>query len=226
MFRNIILTSRKKFETEIAKRTMEASEEISNAIGAEVHDDLIQKLTIFSLNIDRLERLVHHPAESEELIVKMRTDFLQMTSSVRRISRNLMPDILDGANFTRSIELLCENLELPSQGLVHFTSEGIETKLPHTTKKYLHRMVQELVHNAFKNSSAWHVWVGLHWKPDHLIIHVEDDGTAFSSLNEQIAKLNNKHNTLRLRSMAVGAEITYRQGKRGLLARVTVGISS
>jgi len=220
MIPNFILTTRQNFETEIAKRAMEASEQISNEMGAEVHDDLIQKLTIFSLYLDRLERAVHHPEEVESLILKMRSDFREMATSVRSISHKLMPINFAGETFGRSIELLCQKLERPGQGMVHFENSGDEFEIQDIIKKNLHRAIQELVHNAFKHSSAWHVWVRLMWEDEKLMVEVEDDGTAFSAMKEQIARLESKHNTLKMRTMATGARLSYHQGKKGLLAKV------
>lgn len=225
MFTRLIITTKEKYEAELASRAMEACEEISNEMGAEVHDDLIQKLTVFTLNIDRLERSIHHPQEAESLILKMRSDFQEMVSSVRRISRKLMPVSLESESFTAAIEMLSKNMELPSQGQTHFSSEGNEAKLHITTKRYLYRILQELIHNAFKHSAAWHVWVRLAWKKDELLLEVEDDGTAFSSMKGQISRLKDKYNTLKMRSQAIGAHISYSQGEKGLVARVVVKLA-
>jgi signal transduction histidine kinase len=219
MFKNLIFTTRQNFETEISKRAMEANEQISNEMGAEVHDDLIQKLTIFSLYLDRLERAANHPEEVESLILKMRGDFNEMATSVRSISRKLMPVNFAEETFNHNVEMLCQNSERPGQGMVHFEISGNESEISKEAKKYLHRIVQELVHNAFKHSSAWHVWVRLIWSGEKLVIEVEDDGTAFSTIHEQIVRLESKYNTLKMRSMAIGARLSYHQGQKGLLAR-------
>jgi signal transduction histidine kinase len=219
-----LITTKQRYETEIAKRAMEACEQIANEMGAEVHDDLIQKLTVFSLYLDRLERATQHPTEIESLLLKMRGDFQEMATSVRSISRQLMPVRIEGESFQKSIELLCQNLERPGQGRVHFETAGTEKEMPLQVKTYLHRVVQELIHNAFKHSAAWHVWVRLLWTKEKLTLEVEDDGTAFSTMEEQISKLERKHNTLKMRSLAIGSRLSYHQGKKGLLARVVVGI--
>ena len=220
MLNNLILTSRQKFETEIARRSMEASEQIANEMGAEVHDDLIQKLTIFSLYLDRLERSAGLPDEVESLILKMRADFQTMARSVRTISRQLMPVTLAGETFNHNVATLCENLDMPDQGQVHFESSGNELEIPEAAKKYLYRIIQELIHNAFKHSAAWHVWVTLLWSTDELMVAVEDDGTAFSTMEQQISRLNRKYNTLKMRSQAIGSTLSYHQGKKGLLAKI------
>ncbi len=216
----IIVTSRKKFDTEISKRAAEICDQIILEMGAELHDDLIQKLSIFRLYIDRLERSVHDPAETETLLINMRTDFEGVIQSVRRISRKLLPEHTNHDSLNTSINLLCKSLERPGLGNIYFETTGNEEAIPPVSRIYLYRIIQELIHNAFKHSSAWHVWVRLKWKAKHLSIEVEDDGSGFNKISEFIERLRKKNNTLKLRSTVIGAIISYHHGEKGLLARI------
>jgi signal transduction histidine kinase len=115
-------------------------------------------------------------------------------------------------------------MEHPGTGHIHFENEGNPVSLEPQTERYLFRIVQELIHNAFKHSSAWHVWVRLNWEEAQLVIEVEDDGTGFSKIPEFIRRLKSKNNTLKVRASILGASIHYSQGKKGLLARVTLNM--
>ena len=216
----IFFTSRKKLDLEISKQATEICDQIILEMGAELHDDLIQKLSIFRLYLDRLERSVHNPAETESLLINMRTDFDSVTQSVRRISRKLMPEDTSEASFNTIIEILCKSTERPGFGNVSFSTEGTEQNIPELGRSYLSRIVQELIHNAFKHSAAWHIWVRIHWANEKLIIEVEDDGSGFNKISEFIERLRKKTNTLKLRSQVIGASITYSHGEKGLLATV------
>jgi signal transduction histidine kinase len=216
----MFFTSRNKFETEVAKRAMESCEHIASEMGAELHDDLIQKLSIFRLYLDRLERSVNDPVETELIVVHMRNDFDSVVQSVRKISRRLMPVSMDGDSFQARLNLLCQNMDRPGTGNVHFRNEGNEVVMPDMAQVYLHRIVQELIHNAFKHSAAWHVWVTMKWQQSLLVIDVEDDGTGFTKITDFIGELRKKHNTLRMRSTAIGALIHYSHGEKGLLANI------
>lgn len=216
----IIFTSQKKLEAEISKRAAEICDQIIFEMGAELHDDLIQKLSIFRLYLDRLERSVHSPSETEALLINMRTDFENVIHSVRRISRKLLPEHTDQNSLIDTIELLCKSLERPGFGNIYFESTGTEQNISIFCRSYLYRIVQELIHNAFKHSSAWHVWVRLKWEQKNLFIEVEDDGSGFNKISEFIERLRKKNNTLKLRSTAIGATITYHHGEKGLLAKV------
>jgi signal transduction histidine kinase len=217
-----IYISKKKIEDEIAKRTAEACEHIISEMGAELHDDLIQKLSVFRLYIDRMERSSGDQAEIDSLSIKMRSEFEQVIRVVRNVSRRLLPAKMEGDTLDKTIQILCQNMEHPGTGHIHFENTGAAIPLDPQTERYLFRIVQELIHNAFKHSSAWHIWVRLRWDPDLLLIEVEDDGTGFSKIPEFVERLKKKNNTLKLRTSIIGATINYTQGEKGLLARLSL----
>lgn len=215
-----IFISHRRLESEIAKRTAEACEQIISEMGAELHDDLIQKLSVLRLYIDRMERASGDQSEIDALSIKMRSEFDQVIHVVRNISRRLLPARMEGDTLEKTLGMLCQNMEHPGTGHIHFENHGVPIPLEEQTERYLFRIVQELIHNAFKHSSAWHIWVRLHWQPTRLILEVEDDGTGFSKIPEFIQRLKTKNNTLKLRSSLIGANIAYSQGDKGLLARL------
>jgi signal transduction histidine kinase len=221
-----IYFSRRKLEDEISRRVAEACEQVITEMGAELHDDLIQRLSVFRLYIDRMERSSGNPSEIDALSIKMRTEFDQVIHVIRNISRRLLPARMEGETLDKTLELLCQNMEYPETGHVHFVNTGTPIRLNPQVEHYLFRIVQELIHNAFKHSTAWHVWVRLMWSKDTLSIEVEDDGTGFSRIPEFIQRLKRKNNTLKIRSNVIGAEIDYSQGEKGRLATVLLPIGT
>lgn len=218
--------SKTAIDLEVSRRTMEACEHILNEMGADIHDDLVQKLSIFRLYLDRLERSQSDPTEVTSLIVSMNADFQEVVSAVRRISRRLMPVRMEDDTFEKRINLLCQHLERPGKGSIHFQATGTEKPIPELAETYLYRIIQELIHNAFKHSAAWHIQVRLTWATDHLLLEVEDDGTSFTKIPELIESLQKKYNTMRMRSSTIGAKIQYLKGAKGLLAKVSFNIPS
>ena len=211
--------SPQNFEKEISRRVAEACDQITSEMGAEVHDDLIQKLSIFRLYLDRLERCVNEPAEIERLSIAMRTDFESVIQSIRRISRQLMP-VHTGGTFEEEVQLLAQNMERPGAGNIHLSFKGEERSIASSDRLYILRIIQELIHNAFKHSAAWHIWVRVDWLQNVLIAEVEDDGAGFHKISEFIERLRKKNNTLKMRSQTLGASLTYHQGEKGLLAKL------
>ena len=221
-----LFNSKSPSEIEVSQQVVEACEHIMLEMGAELHDNVIQKLTILRLYLDRLDRAKADPVQIELILVSMNADFLEIVNSVRKISRRLLPEKMEGDSFQKGIHLLCQNLERPGGGTIHFDMQGTEQKLPDHHEVHLYRITQELIHNAFKHSSAWHVWVRLTWSHHSLKIEVEDDGTGFTKIPVFISALQKKHNTLRMRSDVIGAKILFSQGKNGLSATVEYTIQN
>jgi signal transduction histidine kinase len=211
-------------DTDLAKQTMEACEHIIQQMGAELHDDLIQKLTVMRLSLDMLERSAADPVETLTLITRMKSEFDDITQSVRAISRQLMSIPIEGDSFNHSVDLLCQNMERPGGLHIQISSDGVEIPMTTFAKGYVYRIIQELIHNAFKHSSGWHIWVRLLWKKESLIVEVEDDGSGFAHISESLSSLKKKYNTLTMRSKAVGGSISFERGQEGLLARLVCPI--
>jgi two-component system NarL family sensor kinase len=212
----------KKLEEEIAKRVTESCDEIISEMGAEIHDDLIQKLSIFRLYINQIELSAKDPAEIQNIAFKMASDFERVVVSVRSISQRLLPTYFTGESLMDRLISLCKNMEQPGVGHIHFVAEGSLIFLENIVQVHLLRIVQELIHNSIKHSSAWHVWVRLKSGEEHITIEVEDDGVANVKIDDSINRLKRRNNTLKLRVRSIGASIEYLQGSRGLLARVTL----
>jgi signal transduction histidine kinase len=217
----LFFTSKETFQQEVAKQSMDVCEQIITEMGADLHDDLLQQLSILRLSIDRLERSVSDPREMELAIIKIKGEFINIIYSVRKVSRRFMPVQMEDDSFEQTVAMLCQNLERSGSGAVHFNRIGEEQQLTPIAEIYLYRMIQELINNSFKHSFAWHLWIRLIWTPQNLTVEVEDDGTGFSKIPEFISILRKKNNTLRMRCLVINATITYLQGKKGLLARIS-----
>jgi signal transduction histidine kinase len=209
-----------EFDDRVSVKASEFCEQVISEMGAELHDDVIQKLTAMSFHIERIERASNDPLEIINLTSKMKIEFEGLIQSIRAISRRLNPVHRADATFEANIGLLCESMQRPGNGHIDFSSSGTEQPISQLAFTYLYRIIQELIHNAFRHSAAWRVDVKISWLPATLLIQVEDDGTAQSSIKGITATLQSKHNTLNMRAHAINASIRYVKGKRGLLARV------
>ena len=208
------------FNERVSIRAAEFCEQIISEMGAELHDEVIQKLTSMSFYIERIERAAGDPSEIHNLISRMRSDFEGVTQSVRAISQRLNPVHIANTSFSDSVSRLCDSMQRTGNGHISFTTIGDEQALSQLAFTYLYRIVQELIHNAFKHSSAWKIDVTISWNPSTLVIEVEDDGTGDMKMDGITSALQNKRNTLLMRSQAINATIRFVKGKKGLLVRV------
>lgn len=219
------ITTKADFDIEVSKKSMEACEHIISEMGADLHDDLIQKLSALRLHLDKIERSSYDPEQTKTSVIKMQADFQGIVEAVRRISRRLHPIRMEGDTFKTQLQMLCVNMELPGSLRIETSFEGDLPLLDHMVENYLLRMIQELTHNAFKHSAAWTVKIRVTSKPDLLKIEVEDDGSGFSRVEEFIGRLRQKYNTLRMRADAIGAKVSYKSNGKGLLATIKLPIN-
>lgn len=215
----LLFGNRRSFDVEVASKATQLCEEVISEMGAELHDDLIQKVSILKLCIDRLERSANDPVEVLKTTAKMRSDFDTIISSIRATSQRMLPTLPEANSLVTNVRLLCQNVENFNNAHIHPEFYGCEFELEANTNLYLFRIIQELVHNALKHSSAWHIWVRLHFEPQRLTIEVEDDGTGSTGTN-LLERLDKRRNTLNMRARALGAELSFHRGCKGLLARV------
>lgn len=187
-------------------------------MGADIHDDLIQKLAVYRLYINKLERAEDLTAV-HVLTRQMKEDFENVIKAVRKISRRLMPEQEIGS-FVSMAQELCKRMEAPGVVFIHFETVGEEVPIRHDHRQHLLRIVQESITNVTKHTPAWHVYVRLRFFRHSIELEIEDDGKRFETLITKI-KDKNALSTLRMRINKIGAKIEFKKGMMGTLAVVT-----
>jgi two-component system sensor histidine kinase UhpB len=146
---------------EVSAHVMAAREHERIRIAQEIHDDLGGNLTAIKIDLDWLGR--HIADDDSVLLAKIRTiDQLvdRTIDSIRRISRDLRPGIMDfgvvaaieweAGEFSKRLGIPCE---------VACTEEDIE--LEQDAAVAVFRIFQEALTNIAKHGQASHVWVRL-----------------------------------------------------------------
>lgn len=212
---------RNSFNKEVAIKASQVCEEAISEIGAEIHDDLIQKVSVLKLYLDRLERSAGDPTETLTTAARMRSDLDGVIGSIRAVSRRMLPTFLETETFETNLHLLCKNMESTGGTHIHLEVYGKEHAVSLRTKHYLYRISQELIHNALKHSIAWHIWVRIYFEAQKLTIEVEDDGANLAQFDSIVRNMEKRQNTLSMRTIAIDADLSFERGAKGFLAKVT-----
>lgn len=119
----------------------------------------------------------------------------QAASETRRISHNLLPEILLEHGLGHAIENYIKQV---SQGLsmqVHYHdfTEGLPDSVDKNTAMHLFRIIQELLNNALKHSHAQNVYIQFNRQPQQLVLTVEDDGRGFDNSGQKGAGFLHLH---------------------------------
>lgn len=207
-------------EKETIREAVTLFEREMQQMGADLHDDLVQKLAGFRLFMDRIER-ASSQSEIGAVMVKMNSEFNQVVDSVRRISRRLLPEAFEAGSLNAALNELCNRIGPGRMAHIHLSIQGTEYSLPREHQLHIFRIVQELINNIIKHTVAWHIWVKVYWRQDKLIIEVEDDGLHHDQLAHAILHQEGKgFLTLQKRAMLIGANVNYTPIEKGTLATV------
>jgi PAS domain S-box-containing protein len=161
----------------LAGRLMTAQDDERRRIARDLHDDLSQKLAYLAMD---LGKLASKPS-SQELLESLR--LLQRRAgdaaeSVRHISHQLHPSILDDIGLEAALEQYCEEFEERSGIHTHFLSRDIPDSLPRDVASSMYHIFQESLRNVAKHSKAAEVFVILEFADGVLRLTVRDEGVG------------------------------------------------
>ena len=174
---------------DLSAQVLEAREEEKTLLARELHDELGQLLTALKMDVGWLrERLRPHSTELGDKARQMGELLDQTVASVRRISADLRPLMLDDLgladaagwlveDFARRSGIECRIDLAPREGL-----DALERNVAVT----LYRVLQESLTNVARHAGARRVWASLALADGQVRLEVEDDGRGIAP--EDIAK--------------------------------------
>jgi signal transduction histidine kinase len=150
-------------------------------ISSELHDELGTLLSIIYLDLE----LVAHEAASltpqaENRLIDIKRNLNLVIESIRNNIWNLSAQMFDKVDLGFVVRELCHKLDRYKGTHVTFVQSGAPFKIDDESKLNLFRIVQELLTNSIKHSSAWNISVHLHWDEQSLSITLEDDGVSYT----------------------------------------------
>ncbi len=164
----------------LAGRLMTAQDDERRRIARDLHDDLSQKLAYLAMD---LGKLATKPSALELLgdLRPLQLRAAEAAESVRRISHQLHPSILDDIGLEAALEQYCEEFEERSGIAAEFTSRGVPESLPREVMSSVYHIFQECLRNVSKHSKAQAVFVSLEVVENVLRLTVRDQGVGLSA---------------------------------------------
>lgn len=154
-------------------------EERSN-IAREIHDELGQQLTVLKMDISWLSNKWENPGEKVQERLKGLLEMIDNTvKSVRRISSELRPSMLDDLGLPAAIEWHAQEFGKRSGIRIHTQVDTGDVKLPEKVGITLFRVYQECLTNVVRHSGADQVNVQLYFRNKKLHLEVQDNGKGF-----------------------------------------------
>jgi two-component system, NarL family, sensor histidine kinase UhpB len=165
---------------ELSASVVEAREEERRRIARELHDELGQRLTALKMDLASLAGAAE-PRTRDASIRGMLSMLDETVASVRRISADLRPMMLDDLGLNAAIEWLARDATRRMGTEVTVRLDETDPPVDERTCTAVYRMVQEALTNVARHAQATDVRVELHRHGDALVLTVQDNGIGFST---------------------------------------------
>jgi two-component system sensor histidine kinase UhpB len=164
----------------LAAHVESVREEERVRIAREIHDELGQALTCMSMDLAFLEKqLPKGNAKAAERVAALAILVKDTVKTVRRISSELRPSILDDLGLAAAIDWLGHDFETRT-GIPCAISVPNQIDISAERGTIVFRMCQEALTNVARHAGATHVSIDLLETPDGLVLEVRDNGRGIS----------------------------------------------
>jgi len=172
------ITERKRAEEALAEMTrklIEAQEQERARIGRELHDDVNQRLAMFSLELALLKE---KPSEVESRVQGLQKRLFELSDDVQALSHDLHSTKLEYLGVVAGIKGWCREFSERQKMDVDFRND-VRSVLPLHIGRPLFRVLQEALHNSSKYSGVRRVEVQLREISGEIHLIVSDSGSGF-----------------------------------------------
>lgn len=208
-----------------------AQEEERKRIARELHDDLGQTLTVLKMDVSSLRAKLSVDSASAVAQKQLHDDIERMdgllnhtVQSVRRISADLRPLLLDDLGLATALEALVKQVTQRSQHIrCHFNLNADRLMVDQRVATPLYRIAQEALNNMVKHSGATEATLSLYRDAaNDLIMEFSDNGKGIAPADRRkIASFGLIG--MRERVIAIGGELII-EGEHGVGTKIRVRI--
>ncbi len=207
--------------TRLLGQLINAQEEERRRIARDLHDDVGQSLTSLMVGLKLLSQL-DDVTDAGEKRQELRQIAAETLESVRLLSRQLRPSILDDLGLASALERYAAEFSSHYPQLNIDVHSNLAQRLPRPIETSLYRIVQEAMTNAARHSSATTVSVLLSERNGHVQAIIEDNGTGFNP--EYIRRTRNSVglHSMQERAELLGGTLTIESSTKGTTIFVEV----
>lgn len=146
-------------------------------IAQELHDGLGGGIAAAKF---KLEKIVNEKGGNDPQLGEVIQALSDLHQSLREIAHNLMPKHLHKQGLLTAVEQLIRQMEAADPKLkINFYNNADLGQLNELASVYLYRIMQELLANLFKHSSATEAYLQFVNQKHELLITLEDNGKGF-----------------------------------------------
>ena len=208
---------RNETEKRVLSAIIRTEEQERQRFAKELHDGLGPLLSVVKMLLSGFDQEVNDKIKTN---LKQAVD--EAIVSVREISANISPHILNNFGLKDAIESFLKKLRPNENIKIHFDSNIDKLRFPYNVEVIMYRVVCELINNTLRHAEATEINISLQLQDDTLYLEYTDNGMGFDveqaeidggmGLNNMQYRLQSGNGNIRIES----------EGGRGMRARAYI----
>jgi len=163
-------------ETQI--KLVDAQELERHRIARELHDGIVQQLTLVGLSVDQLRP--GFTASDRLSLDKLYDQISDVSNATRDLSHELHPFTLEYLGLVGALKKLCRDIGSKSTLTISFSEKDVPSHLPSDVSHCLFRVAQEALQNIVKHGRARAASMELAVRGGHVLLRIVDDGVGIT----------------------------------------------
>ncbi len=174
-----VLEKQESMRRDLLRQTVKVLEDERKRIAREIHDEMAQSLTAFSLDLATLQKMVEKQNKLAPILNRLQDLVRKMSFGMTRLVNDLRPAILDDLGLVAALNSLVENDTVRLGLQVSFTVSGQKRRLNPLIETVIYRIAQEALTNIARHAQTNEACLGLEFGKDIIELNVSDPGIGF-----------------------------------------------
>ncbi len=169
---------RKQSENRVLNAIIITEERERQRFAKDLHDGLGPLLSMMKMSVSALLKS-EMKTQDKEIISNIDTLITESIASIKDVSNNLSPHILDNFGLTSAINSFVAKIEKNHNISISVQSNKPDHRFEYNKEVVIYRVLLELITNTIKHADAKNIDITIAFLPGHVHIAYKDDGKGF-----------------------------------------------
>jgi signal transduction histidine kinase len=171
-------TKRRNTENHMLSSIIAAEESERQRLAKEIHDDLGPIMSTIRLTTSSIEQNAENP--QQKMLAKNATSLIkEALKSVRNISTNLSPHMLDNFGLEKALQNFINKINASSEFTIKLELNLKDEKFGKKVQTIIYRVSCEMITNTIKHAFAKSATLKINTNDDYLLLDYSDNGKGF-----------------------------------------------
>ena len=220
------ISIRQETERKILNAVINTEESERKRFATDLHDSigpLLSSINLYLSSLGKFDSVIE-----KEQIIKASVDAVnEALVSIKEISNNLSPHILNDFGLEKAIQSFTNKINLSQTISISFYAEHMEERINEQVEVVIFRVVNELINNTIKHAKATNIEINLSREGNLISLIYIDDGIGFDAkeINAGTSTGMGLYNVLsRIRSLNGSHKIKSNPKRGGMMALVEINL--